>query len=354
MATQVPPTRMNLGVFKDKHKGAKKGYELLKNKSDALKVRFRDICKLIHATKVGMADSSSVAFFSLTQAEYAAGNFRNKLLEGNMSASVRVTSRTDNVAGVKLPVFNQYDTGAEAGENYGLAGGGRKIQACREKFGEYLKALVKVASLQTSFIAMDEALKVTNRRVNALENVTLPKIDEVIKHIERELDELEREDFTRLKMVKKKKEEAIKAAEVAEKERAVAAKQKIAAAASASQSAANSPTKQQRTVASDASLSPQKSTIPPYVAPLKEFSDTQDDRSSSSINSSGSSSNSNSNALPPPPAKEETNKVSGTDNDVKKSVQKKKKKKDATATGSQEGKNLLSAYDADESDVVFK
>ena len=60
---------------------------------------------------------------------------------------------------------------------------------------------------------MDEALKITNRRVNALENVTLPKIINTISYINRELDELEREDFTRLKMVKKKKEEQIKAEE---------------------------------------------------------------------------------------------------------------------------------------------
>ena len=170
-----------------------------------------------------MANSSSESFFSLTQAEYAAGSFRNKLLEANMTASVRVMSKTDNVAGVKLPVFNQYDTGAESLENYGLAGGGRKIQACKDKFGEYLKALVKIASLQTSFVAMDEALKVTNRRVNALENVTLPKIEGTIKHIERELDELEREDFTRLKMVKKKKEEATKAQEKKSHENTIAA-----------------------------------------------------------------------------------------------------------------------------------
>jgi V-type H+-transporting ATPase subunit D len=53
---------------------------------------------------------------------------------------------------------------------------------------------------------LDEALKVTNRRVNALENVTIPRIEDTLAYIARELDELEREDFTRLKIVKKKKE----------------------------------------------------------------------------------------------------------------------------------------------------
>mmetsp|Transcript_40232 Transcript_40232/g.80020 ORF Transcript_40232/g.80020 Transcript_40232/m.80020 type:complete len:307 (+) Transcript_40232:48-968(+) len=216
---EVPPTRMNLGTFKGKKVAAQKGYDLLKSKADALKVRFRDICKVIHETKMGMADQASESFFSLTQAEYAAGNFRSKVLESNMSASVRVTSKTDNVAGVKLPVFNQYDTGVEVNDNLGLVSGGRKITACRERFGEYLKALIKIASLQTSFIAMDEALKITNRRVNALENVTLPRISNTIAYINRELDELEREDFTRLKMVKKKKEAQIKVEEAAKLQR---------------------------------------------------------------------------------------------------------------------------------------
>lgn len=187
-------------------------------------MRFRDICKLIYETKVGLADQSSEAFFSLTSAEYAAGNFRSKVLESCGQAQVRVSSRTDNVAGVKLPVFKQYDTGAEQSENFGLNAGGRKIIVCREKFGDYLAALIKVASLQTSFLAMDEALKITNRRVNALENVTIPKILKIIDDINRELDELEREDFTRLKVVKRKKEEAIKLEEKLKREAELVAK----------------------------------------------------------------------------------------------------------------------------------
>ena len=51
----------------------------------------------------------------------------------------------------------------------------------------------RLASLQTSFVTLDEALKVTNRRVNALENVTIPKIEGVLSYIARELDELARE-----------------------------------------------------------------------------------------------------------------------------------------------------------------
>jgi len=73
--SEVPPTRMNMGIFKAKQEAAKKGKDLLKSKADALKARFRDICKVIYNTKAGMSEQASESFFSLTQAEYAAGQF---------------------------------------------------------------------------------------------------------------------------------------------------------------------------------------------------------------------------------------------------------------------------------------
>jgi V-type H+-transporting ATPase subunit D len=171
-----------------------------------LQVKFRDYAKMIAETKASMATDASSAFFSLTQAEYAAGNFKQKVAEGSMTARVRVGAGVDNVAGVKLPVFTKYETGAVAdNQSLGLVGGGKKIVAVREKFTVLLEMLIKLASLQTSFATLDEALKVTNRRVNALENVTIPKIENVLAYIGRELDELEREDFTRLKLVQGKK-----------------------------------------------------------------------------------------------------------------------------------------------------
>eukprot|EP00934_Nitzschia_sp_Nitz4_P000712 Nitzschia sp. Nitz4//scaffold279_size24496//18328//19250//NITZ4_008384-RA/size24496-augustus-gene-0.9-mRNA-1//-1//CDS//3329545403//712//frame0 len=205
--SEVPPTRMNQQIYKGKLKAAQGGHKLLKKKADALKVKFRDYAKHIAETKSSMSTDASSAFFSLTQAEYAAGSFKQKVAEGSMTARVRVGAGVDNVAGVKLPVFSKYETGAVAdNQSLGLVGGGKKIVAVREKFTVLLEMLIKLASLQTSFVTLDEALKVTNRRVNALENVTIPKIEGVLAYIGRELDELEREDFTRLKLVQGKKE----------------------------------------------------------------------------------------------------------------------------------------------------
>ena len=97
--------------------------------------------------------------------------------------------------------------------------GGQSIQTARDKFTKYLKVLITIATLQTQFITLDEALKMTNRRVNALEFVLIPRINEIIDYIKQELDEIDREDFVRLKKTQdnKKKKKKIQAIEDAKR-----------------------------------------------------------------------------------------------------------------------------------------
>lgn len=78
-----------------------------------------------------------------------------------------------------------------------------------------VKLLIALASLQTSFVKLDEAIKITNRRVNALEHVVIPRIENTIAYIISELDELEREEFFRLKKIQGKKKEKIELEEAA-------------------------------------------------------------------------------------------------------------------------------------------
>merc|ERR1712136_630319 len=71
----------------------------------------------------------------------------------------------------------------------GVSSGGAVINACRETHLAALKQMVKLASLQTAFVTLDEEIKMTSRRVNALEYITT------------EMDEQSREEFFRAKKV---------------------------------------------------------------------------------------------------------------------------------------------------------
>ena len=84
---------------------------------------------------------------------------------------------------------------------------------------------MQLATLQTSFTILDEAIKVTSRRVNALDTVVIPRITNTVEYIKSELDELEREEFFRLKRSQDKKKKLIeqKAREKKEEEAQLAA-----------------------------------------------------------------------------------------------------------------------------------
>merc|ERR1712216_464811 len=200
------PTRMALTGLKGKRVGAKKGYDLLKRKSDALMMRFRRMLATIIETKDEMGVEMSKAFFSLTEAQHTAGDIKPVVMEKVSTATIRVKQNVENVAGVQLPVF-EMTGGDKGGELVGMAKGGQRITKCRETFVKALELLTRLASLQTSFVKLDEAIKITNRRVNALEHVVIPRIENTIAYIISELDELEREEFFRLKKVQEKKRE---------------------------------------------------------------------------------------------------------------------------------------------------
>ncbi|KAI4325167.1 hypothetical protein MLD38_030587 [Melastoma candidum] len=199
-----------LGIMKARLVGATRGHALLKKKSDALTVQFRQILKNIVSTKESMGDIMKASSFALTEAKYVAGeNIKHIVLENVQNASLKVRSRQENVAGVKLPKFEYFTEGETKNDLTGLARGGQQVQACRAANLKAIEVLVELASLQTSFLTLDEAIKTTNRRVNALENVVKPRLENTISYIKGELDELEREDFFRLKKIQGYKKRAI-------------------------------------------------------------------------------------------------------------------------------------------------
>ena len=195
-------------LMKTKLVGAKKGHSLLKKKADALTARLRKMLRNILEVKDEMG--------KLAEVKYAAGDIKPAVIEGVGSAQKKVEIRVDNIAGVKVPVFKAVDVEIEGADYTGLSKGGQQITKARETFAKAVDVLVQLASLQTSFVILDEAIKVTNRRVNALDSVVIPKITNTVAYIKSELDELEREEFFRLKRSQDKKKAILAAKEAAE------------------------------------------------------------------------------------------------------------------------------------------
>lgn len=196
---------MALQIMKGRLKGAQKGHSLLKKKSDALTIRFRQVLKKIIDTKVLMGEVMREATFSLAEAKFAAGDLNHTVIQNVSKAQMKVKFKKDNVAGVSLPVFEEYQDGTDSYELTGLSRGGQQIDRLKKNFVRAIELLVRLASLQTSFITLDEVIKITNRRVNAIEHVIIPRIERTLAYITSELDEREREEFFRLKKIQQKK-----------------------------------------------------------------------------------------------------------------------------------------------------
>ncbi|KAJ1660096.1 H(+)-transporting V1 sector ATPase subunit D [Dispira simplex] len=194
-------------------KGAQTGHSLLKRKSEALTKRFRDIIKKIEEAKLKMGQVMQVAAFSMAAVNYIAGDISYQVREHVKHAQLRVRANQENVSGVMLPSFEVYSEGANNFELTGLGRGGQQIQKCKDTYTKATQTLVELASLQTAFVILDEVIKLTNRRVNAIEYVIIPRVENTIKYITAELDEQDREEFFRLKKIQTKKKEA-KAAEL--------------------------------------------------------------------------------------------------------------------------------------------
>jgi len=193
---------MVLQGIKERLAAATKGWTLLKRKSDAIKMNLNIKLKEILVVKRRVGEAMSKSAFSHTEAVWAAGEFNHQVIEHTHRASYKIKPSIQNVAGVKLPQFDKVKDDSHRGEMLGISRGGEAVAKCRIAYTATLDDLIKLASLQTSVKTLDEALKVTNRRVNALEFVIIPMLQNTIKYINAELDELEREDSYRIKKVK--------------------------------------------------------------------------------------------------------------------------------------------------------
>ncbi|XP_072938437.1 V-type proton ATPase subunit D-like [Epargyreus clarus] len=196
-----------LREIKHRQEKVNRGYQLLKRKAEALRIRGRQATSELAMTQAMMGHTLKEAYISLAAIKFTNGESNALVLENVGEAQIRVQRIPENISGVStvsLQAVEDIST-SDSMRFAGLGAGGHRTGEAKRTFREAIRILIKFASLRNTCYLLDEALRVTLRKVNGIEKVIIPKLRNTESYILMEMDEREREEFHRLKMVKAKK-----------------------------------------------------------------------------------------------------------------------------------------------------
>ena len=207
-ATDVNPTRMELIKTKDRIKLAAKGHKLLKQKRDALILEFFKILKKAQDLRGQLAQKMAKAHHSLALAETYHTTQALSKVSLDLRKDIDIDIEVRNVMGVKIPNITATMENKDfmSIPTYSVAATSAKIDAAVEDFNEILNMVIKLAETETAMKRLIIEIEKTKRRVNALEYVLIPRLEEQKNMIAFRLDEMERDSFVSLKAIKRKLE----------------------------------------------------------------------------------------------------------------------------------------------------
>ena len=204
-AKQVNPTRMELTRLKKKRITAIRGHKLLKDKQDELMRQFINLVKYNNKLRKEVEDNlqGSLKDFVMARAVMSSEFLEEAIVYPKEHISVEVGEK--NVMSVSVPVMN-FKRQLEGDEGsiypYGFANTSSELDDALAKLYGILPQLLELAEVEKSCQLMANEIESTRRRVNALEYMTIPQLQETIKYIRMRLDENERSATTRLMKVK--------------------------------------------------------------------------------------------------------------------------------------------------------
>lgn len=212
-ATDVNPTRMELIKTKDRIKLAGKGHKLLKQKRDALILEFFKILKKAQDLRGQLALKMGAGYRSIALAETYHNVQELTKVSRDLQREIDIDIQVRNVMGVKIPNITAQMEQRHFLQmpNYSVAATSAKIDAAVEDFNEILQMVIKLAETETAMKRLIVEIEKTKRRVNALEYVLIPRLEEQKKMISFRLEEMERDSFVSLKTIKRKLEKEKKA-----------------------------------------------------------------------------------------------------------------------------------------------
>ena len=195
---------MVLNQLKGRLKTARRGHKLLKDKRDELMRQFMDVVKLNKQLRTRVEEGLTGAFASL---QVASSIMSPEMLEQALlypRQSVELSMDFKNIMSVNVPVYSFHTKNNDPSEvyPYGFAQTSGELDDALEKMAKVFEDMLELAQVEKTMQLLAEEIEKTRRRVNALEYVMIPELEENIKYISMKLEENENSTKVRLLKVK--------------------------------------------------------------------------------------------------------------------------------------------------------
>lgn len=201
MNNQIVPTKGNLLATKKSLALSRTGFDLLDRKRNIL---IREMMSLIErAAKIQgkIDDTYDAAYAALQRANITLGICDELSRTVPLDNSLNVAYRS--VMGVEIPMVS-FDP-VSIPIPFGLNSTNIMLDDAYNKFGEVKRLTAELAEVENSVYRLADAIKKTQKRANALKNIMIPRFETTVKFITDALEEKDREEFSRLKVIKKQK-----------------------------------------------------------------------------------------------------------------------------------------------------
>ena len=203
---EVRPTRAELLERREQIKLAEQGMDLLKQKRDALLIEFMGVMDETLRLSESLQKNVAEAQYALAVAKAVDGTVALRSAGMATKSEIVVDMTGTRIMGVSVPVVTKGESPIRSSftRGYSVTGVSSRVDETADKFERILDVIIEYADIETRLKRLGEEIQKTNRRVNALEQVTVPALREQVSYIRQTLDERAREDLFRLKKVKKK------------------------------------------------------------------------------------------------------------------------------------------------------
>ncbi|MGT2683111.1 V-type ATP synthase subunit D [Streptococcus porci] len=198
----VKPTRMELSRLKKRLKTSTRGHKLLKDKQDELMRRFIDLIKQNNSLRQSVEERLTKAMqaFVLAKSTLSEAFIEESFALPTQAVNLQIEQQ--NIMSVNVPQLHVHLPEKMSEFQYGFLNSNSEMDDAIDTFQAISQDLLELTEIEKTCQLLADEIEKTRRRVNALEHMIIPQLEETISYIQMKLEENERSNIIRMMKVK--------------------------------------------------------------------------------------------------------------------------------------------------------